>query len=161
MMNAKEFKLVLLGNEELRNQYDSIVSRLTEEGMKKEEACLKAASEIGYELDPDDLAAADKEGRELSEDELEAVSGGMLWLGDDAPDGHEMFCMLTYWSNWVQFDYAWQYTYCKGSHGTKKHVFGEPYLNKYYVFKDEILVHNCLNCGAVVPLNPEPGDYHG
>ena len=32
----------------------------------------------------------------VDDDELEAVSGGAFWFDDDAPDGHESSCFLSF-----------------------------------------------------------------
>ncbi len=112
---------------------------------------------MGYELSVEDMTAEDKECRELSEDELEAVSGGVLWFGDDAPDGHELHCFLTYYSGWPDFYYCNSCTYCNGGKG-QKHEFEETtFMHKYYAFGGESLCHKCTLCGEIIPVEPRDG----
>ncbi len=64
---------------------------------------VKAAVDAGYDVTAGELTEAEKEFRaekakktKLSVEELEAVAGGMVWHGEDAPDGHEMGCVVSY-----------------------------------------------------------------
>ena len=61
------------------------------------------AVEMGYDVTLDELVEAEKKFKtekakktRLSVEELEAVAGGMVWHGEDAPDGHEMGCVVSY-----------------------------------------------------------------
>lgn len=36
--------------------------------------------------------------KKVKDSDMEGVSGGVLWLGEDAPDGHEKSCLVTYHS---------------------------------------------------------------
>ena len=96
--------------------------------------------------------------RKLSNDELDAVSGGILWFDDDAPDGHELSCIYTWYTGWNDFYIQNQYTYCWGGKG-KKHEFGGTYMDDYYVFGGDVEMHDCKLCGKAVPVHPRPGDY--
>ena len=49
-------------------------------------------------------------------DELDAV------LGDDAPDGHELSCLVTYYAGWDEFYRENKDEYCWGGKG-QKHEF--------------------------------------
>ena len=65
------------------------------------------AAAIAKELGSDVTAAAPDEAlkafrkiaaeepKELTVDEVNRAAGGALWTGEDAPDGHEMGCILT------------------------------------------------------------------
>ncbi len=64
---------------------------------------VKAAASAGYDVTAEEMAAAEKIFRsekagktKLSVEELDAVAGGDVWTGDDAPDGHEMGCLTSY-----------------------------------------------------------------
>ena len=66
----------------------------------------KKAVENGYEVTVEELIEAEKKYRvevvtrtdELTAEELEAAAGGLYddLLNDDAPDGHELFCIASY-----------------------------------------------------------------
>ncbi|MBO6229768.1 MAG: Nif11-like leader peptide family natural product precursor [Ruminiclostridium sp.] len=67
----------------------------------------KKAVEAGYDVTEAELIEVEKEQRaaqaaktdeKLSLDDLDAVAGGVLWNGDDAPDGHEMGCFWIYYN---------------------------------------------------------------
>ncbi len=129
-MNAKELKALLLKDEEKRNQYYEMIEAFVGEGLGKEEAAVKAAAKLGCELSADDLLKADKEGNpELSEDELDAVSGGVFWLGDDAPDGHELTCIYAWYHGLLDFFSSNKDKYCWFG-GGRKHEFSRLYTAK-------------------------------
>ena len=59
--------------------------------------------EMGYDVTLDELVEAEKKFKtekakktKLSVEELDAVAGGAVWKGEDAPDGHEMGCEISY-----------------------------------------------------------------
>lgn len=41
--------------------------------------------------------------KELNNEELDKVAGGVFWCGPDAPDGHEVTCIATYYLSWAQY----------------------------------------------------------
>ena len=61
------------------------------------------AKELGFDVTGEDLEKAlrqlrqtEEQPKELNPDELDNVAGGAWFLGEDAPDGHEMGCDITY-----------------------------------------------------------------
>ena len=79
--------------------------------------CAEAAKRLGFDLTEEEIregfqaveterrkktADASGEIEDLSDDEIENAAGGVLWDGEDAPDGHEMGCFWTY------HGYDWQ-----------------------------------------------------
>ena len=65
------------------------------------------------------LASLSREPKELTPDELDKAAGGTWWTGEDAPDGHEMGCAIS-WHHytyqkenniWCNMSY-----YCDGKH---------------------------------------------
>ncbi len=80
------------------------VNELIESGKKEREALVEVATKLGYEVTAEELAKAVAGTRELDDDELENVSGGILWFGDDAPDGHELGCFITYYWDMTDYD---------------------------------------------------------
>lgn len=157
MTNAVEFKKMLASDETKMNEYSEHVRKLMEEGIPKQDAAMKAAALMGYELSDEDLAAADKEGRELSLDELSEVSGGYFWAGDDAPDGHELECVAFFYNGWQDFYYWNAYTYCKGGQG-QKHVFGDSFMYDYYLIGGDRPCRQCTLCGKIVPVEKRDTD---
>ena len=94
--SAKKLITELRTNEELKAKIAGITdpAELT-----------KKAVEAGYDVTEAELIEAEKELKNaqaertdemLSLDELEAAAGGELWKGEDAPDGHEMGCGISY-----------------------------------------------------------------
>ena len=111
--------------------------------------CADIAPKLGFDITEDEIragiaemvrermekTAADME--KLPEDELKNAAGGACWTGDEAPDGHEMGCLIAYhgwqWSHdndiWCRESY-WCYRLikyknytCTGQmHGCKEEV---------------------------------------
>ncbi|MBR6331900.1 MAG: hypothetical protein IKR78_02075 [Dehalococcoidales bacterium] len=73
----------------------------------------------------------------LSDDNLEKVSGGMLWFGEDAPDGHEIGCLVAWYEDWDEYYFDNNICkYCKGE------------LNpKVYHLNGTIEYKKCTKCG--------------
>lgn len=92
----------------------------------------------GQEVEPNDVEKLwaevtkyrQKDDRKLSVDELDAVSGGVFWLGDDAPDGHEIGCWNIWYEDWDDFYLAHVNEYCYGGQG-QRHEFGGVETIKY------------------------------
>ena len=86
------------------------------------------ANEAGYDVTLDALIEADRELRasvadktELSENELEKVAGGACRDSEDAPDGHEPGCAISY------HDYSYQKNnniWCKKDQQTRPRETG-------------------------------------
>ena len=84
------------------------------------------ARELGLEVTAEELEQAVKamrqeaeEPKELTLDEMDKAAGGVWWTGEDAPDGHEMGCAIS-WHHymyqkenniWCNLAY-----YCNGKH---------------------------------------------
>ena len=95
-------------------------------GVTDPEELLKIALGSGYDVTMEELIEAEKESRKakaiqtdekLSFDDLEEVAGGALLGGDDAPDGHEMGCVICYHkSEWAKENDTWctKFFYCTG-----------------------------------------------
>ncbi len=80
------------------------VEELVESGKRESEALVEVASKLGYEVTAEELAKAFAGAKELDDEELETVSGGIFFFGDDAPDGHEIGCILTYYSSMADYE---------------------------------------------------------
>lgn len=111
--NAKSFLKMAEGDEKLRKRL----------GEKTPEQAAAAAAELGFELTADELLSAEAELRsemaakpvKLSLEDMDNVAGGILWDYEDAPDGHEMGCIITYHSrSWCHENKTWCRTgyYC-------------------------------------------------
>ena len=85
--------------------------KLPQSEEEKMQAILRLAKEKGFDLTPANLenylretVAARKEKTEaqaekvvkLADSDLEKAAGGALWDGEDAPDGHELGCLIFY-----------------------------------------------------------------
>ena len=117
--NAKKFLEQAMKDEALR-------ARVSE---KEPEEVAAIAGELGFEVTAAELTQAElalrrasakgEENMELSVNDLDQVAGGDFWAGDDAPDGHEMGCAIS-WHHytyqkenniWCNMSY-----YCDGKH---------------------------------------------
>ena len=125
---------------------------LTADSAEKVAELLKAD---GQEVEPNDVEKLwaevtkyrQKDDRELSLDEMDAVSGGVFWLGNDAPDGHEVGCWSFWYESWDDFYLEHWNEYCYGGQG-QRHEFGGVETIKY---GDELrparvckLCHQCV-----------------
>jgi len=105
---------------------------------KSEEEAAALLKADGQEVEPNDVEKLwaevtkyrQKDDRKLSVDELDAVSGGVFWLGDDAPDGHELGCWKFWYETWDDFYLAHWNEYCYGGKG-QRHEFGGVETIKY------------------------------
>ena len=105
---------------------------------KSSEEAAELLKANGREVGPDDVEKLwaevtkyrQKDDRKLSVDELDAVSGGVFWLGDDAPDGHELGCWSFWYDTWDDFYLAHVNEYCYGGQG-QRHEFGGVETIKY------------------------------
>ena len=116
--NAKKFLEQVLKDEALR-------ARVSE---KEPGEVAAIASELGFEVTAAELTQAElalrlapanrEKSVELNVNDLAQVASGMFWDGDDAPDGHEMGCFITYHQWWTcEENKWWCHNYYYGEHG--------------------------------------------
>jgi len=94
MAKEKEFLEKLMGDEKLRAEVEAAGPQ----------EVVRIAAEAGFDIDASELEKEVKRSRTeadsqpvlLSDDDMDKVAGGKLWCGEDAPDGHEMGCLLIY-----------------------------------------------------------------
>ena len=113
--SAKKLIIELQTNETLKAKVN---------GITDPEQLLKIAVDAGYDVTAEELIEADRERRaeqakntdeKLSLDDLEGVAGGVLGDGDDAPDGHEMGCAISYHVRaWSEENNVWCSNYYYG-----------------------------------------------
>ena len=111
MNNELKEKLIKAKNKE------ELVAQLKAEGQD-----ISEADKIWDEIAARKEKEKENDGKTLSMEELDAVSGGILGLGDDAPDGHELNCIFTWYQGWDDFDNVNKDKYCAGTKG-RKHVY--------------------------------------
>ncbi len=101
---AKKLIADLQSSEELKAKVNGITDPVE---------LLKIAVEAGYDVTAEEMIEAEKEKRaeqskntdeKLALDDLEGAAGGELWGGEDAPDGHEMGCLMSYYGMDYQRD---------------------------------------------------------
>ena len=115
--NAKIFLEQVMKDEALR-------ARIAD---KEPADVVEIAKELGFDVTADDLAQAERALRnasgtaeapvELAPGEMDMVVGGSAFLGEDAPDGHEMGCIAFYHHyNYQLENNIWckRSYYCKG-----------------------------------------------
>lgn len=143
MNNELKEKLIKAKNKE------ELVTLLKAEGQDISEAD-KIWEEIVGRKEKAKAKAKEEEGKTLSLDELEAVSGGILGLGDDAPDGHELNCIFTWYHGWDDFDNVNKDKYCAGTKG-RKHVYEHiEYVKQYGIIDPTDMTTEydiCTLCG--------------
>ena len=116
--NAKKFLEQAMKDEALR-------ARVSE---KEPGEVAAIASELGFEVTAAELTQAElalrlapanrEKSVELNVNDLAQVAGGDFWAGDDAPDGHEMGCFITYHQWWTcEENKWWCHNYYYGEHG--------------------------------------------
>ena len=106
---------------------------------------LSVADKIWNEI----AKSREKEEKSLSMDELDAVSGGIFGFGDDAPDGHELNCFVTWYDGWDDFDARNEKRYCKGTKG-RKHEFEHFEGIEKGTFIDVMATYDrCKLCGYI------------
>ena len=116
--NAKKFLEQVMKDEALR-------ARVSE---KEPGEVAAIAGELGFEVTAAELTQAElalrlapanrEKSVELNVNDLAQVAGGMCWDGDDAPDGHEMGCFITYHQWWTcEENKWWCHNYYYGEHG--------------------------------------------
>ena len=85
--------------------------RAAMQGKEAEEAA-EIAAEHGYDVTVDDILAEVQARRKrvpanslrhVADDEIDMVAGGAMGTAEDAPDGHEIGCVLVY------HDFSWCY----------------------------------------------------
>ncbi len=76
---------------------------LVESGKREKDALMGIASKLGFEVTEEELVKVLAKSRELDDEELEKVNGGIFWLGEDAPNGHEVGCLHFYYSTWDDY----------------------------------------------------------
>ena len=115
--NTKQFLEQAMNDEALRG-------RVMEKGPAE---MVAIAKELGFDVTAEELEEAVKAMRktageaakELSIDEMGKVAGGIFWTGEDAPDGYEMGCFMTYHHRqWCADNNIWCKStfYCTGSY---------------------------------------------
>ena len=116
--NAKKFLEQAMKDEVLR-------ARVSE---KEPGEVAAIAGELGFEVTAAELTQAElalrlapanrEKSVELNVNDLAQVTGGDFWAGDDAPDGHEMGCLITYHQWWTcEENKWWCHNYYYGEHG--------------------------------------------
>ena len=106
-------------------KYEALRARLSE---KEPGEVAAIAGELGFEVTAAELTQAElalrlapanrEKSVELNVNDLAQVAGGMFWDGDDAPDGHEMGCFITYHQWWTcEENKWWCHNYYYGEHG--------------------------------------------
>lgn len=131
--NAKEFLKRVMSDK-------ALCARV---GEKEPTEVVEIAKELGFDVTVEELEGAVKalrqaamqELKELNFDEMDKAVGGTFWGGEDAPDGHEMGCAITWHHyNWQKEHNIWcnQSFYCKGNHLNENGVYHSENCRGYY-----------------------------
>ena len=109
--NVKKFRKDLEENEKLKNNLKKELEVFKDSGKKEKELIPEIARKSGYDFTDEEFKEECLKLKELNDEELANVSGGYLWLGEDAPDGHELNCILSYYQGWHH--YYWCNNICE------------------------------------------------
>ena len=91
--------------------------------------------------------------KKVDDKDLKNVSGGMFGLGEDAPDGHEIGCLMKYYDDW--FDYYWRNDVCeKCNQPSMRHKISDPNLHVCYICGHQMYRGN-VQPATAEPLNPD------
>ena len=72
--------------------------------------------------------------KELNNEELDKVAGGVFWCGPDAPDGHEVGCLLNYYISW--HEYYFRHRICPKCKSTNVNVYDPRSAHSVYTCND-------------------------
>ena len=146
--NLNKFQKDLEEKEKLRKKFDE---EMASEGVTSEKdykSVVKIAQKLGYDITEEDFETAksanveNMEKGELSDDELDKVAGGAWWQGPDAPDGHEVGCVMFYYLTWHEY-------YSKNIHCVNCGATANVELVYYGLEGSEDKEGwHCNNCGA-------------
>ena len=103
---VKNFRKDVEENEELKEKLKKELEAFKDSGKKEKELIPEIARKLGYDFTDEEFNEECSKGKELSDEEISNVSGGLFWLGEEAPDGHEIECLLFHYSSWKHY-YWW------------------------------------------------------
>ena len=148
--NLRKFRKDLNENEELKRKFEE---EMTSEGASSEKdykIIVKIVQKLGYDITEEDFNSEKntcvdsmRDG-ELDDEELDKVAGGYLWCGPDAPDGHEITCILTYYNSWADYFYDKNAVCANCGNKLSNDVLGE-HKNK--------CGRQCYSCGKWTNVN--------
>ena len=98
--NVKKFRKDLEENEELKEKVKKELEVFKDSGKRESDLLPEIARKLGYDFTDEEFSEANKT---LSDEELANVSAGVLWFGEDAPDGHELTCIKFYYWGWTNY----------------------------------------------------------
>ena len=135
--NVKKLREDLKDNKELREKIENKLKSIKDNDKNEIDLIPEIARKLGYDFTDEEFKNVNKE---LSDEELANVSGGLC--NADAPDGHELECILKWYHGWS--DYYNKKMICEECHSTNTHY-------------DDDICRNliCNDCG-----HKNPG-YHG
>ena len=98
--NVKKFRKDLEDNTELKETIKKELEAYKDSGKKEREIIPEIARKLGYDFTDEEFKETNKI---VSDEELSNVSGGKFWCGEDAPDGHELDCILMWYHGWQHY----------------------------------------------------------
>ena len=113
--NVNKFKKELVENKEVKEKVEKELESFKDSGKKERDLIPDIARKLGYDFTDEEFKEANKI---VSDEELSNVSGGKFWCGEDAPDGHELDCILTWYHGWQDYYFKNKICEnCKSTHG--------------------------------------------
>ena len=108
---VKKFRKDLEENEELKEKLKKELESFKDSGKKEKELIPEIARKLGYDFTDEEFKEEFSKPKKVDDEELANISGGYLWRGEDAPDGHEMECILFYYNDLSH--YYWSNKICE------------------------------------------------
>ena len=138
--NVKKFKKDLDESAELKEKIKKELEVYKDSEKDERDLIPEVARKLGYDFTDEEFKEECSKPQEISDEELANVSGGLC--NADAPDGHELECILKWYHGWS--DYYNKKMICEECHSTNTHY-------------DDDICRNliCNDCG-----HKNPG-YHG
>ena len=130
---VKKFRKDLEENEELKEKLKKELEAFKDSDKKEKELIPEIARKLGYDFTDEEFKEEFSKPEEVNDEELANVSGGALWQGEDAPDGHEMNCLLFYYFSWQH--YYWNNDICENCKSTNIETIG-VISRLYFICKD-------------------------
>ena len=135
--NVKKFRKDLEENEELKNNVKKELEVFKDSGKKEKELIPEIARKLGYDFTVEEFKEESSKLKEVNDKELANVSGGVFGLGDDAPDGNEVGCLLNYYISW--HEYYFRHRICPKCKSTNVNAYDPRSAHSVYT---------CNDCGA-------------
>ncbi len=110
-MTLEEFRKKLDGDEAFRAEVEAKAKALKEQNPDKSERDIDQMLSAEYGVEK-------TAGVDINDDDMDAVAGGIFFFGDNAADGHEIFCFCAWYFS--EYEAVSKTKRCSRCHGDVK-----------------------------------------